>query len=350
MDNQIFSKGAKMFLVLSLFAVAFIVNAEVAPTLTNVSAELNAVKIDSGQSIVPKNVSEIEQKRAELKRELEKKQFETQQNILEKKREFEKVRAEARSGASDIKAGLREDLDEGRDQLRTSVAELKDRAVQIRTLNKEDIKIFEQKREELKDEIERKREEYKKEIENRREEAKQVFEIKREELKNRLLNIKDERKKKAVENIDEHIKNLNERMTDHFSNVLDKMEEVLKGISSRTDKAEAHGLDVANIRALVVNAETAIASARGSIAEQAGKVYDIDITTEDKLKSDVTEARKALRGDLEILKEVVKKAHNAIREAAVSLAQIPKVDEYEVEEGDSQNDNSATSSDSSQNN
>jgi len=125
----------------------------------------------------------------------------------------------------------------------------------------------------------------------------------------------------------------------------------LKGISSRADKAEAHGLDVSGVRALVVNAETAIASARDSIADQAGKTYSIDITTEDNLRSDVGETRKMFRGDLDALREIVKDVRSVIREVAVGLAQIPKVDEYEVEEESSnQDDDNATSSESSQDN
>ncbi len=130
-------------------------------------------------------------------------------------------------------------------------------------------------------------------------------------------------------------------MVEHFSEALDKMGEVLKGVSSRADKAEAHGLDVSNVRALIVDAEVAIDSARASLVDQAGKVYSMDINTEDTLRSDVGEVRQAIRGDLEAIRETVKLAHEAIRAAAVGLAQIPKVDEYEVEE----NTNSATSSD-----
>ncbi|MCR4283851.1 MAG: hypothetical protein NUV64_00835 [Parcubacteria group bacterium] len=346
MDNKIFSKLAKIFLVLSLFSFAFIVKAELSPSSATLSAEVNAVKtIDGSQNITSESIRELEEKRAELKKELEKRQIETQQNILEKKREIEKARIEARSINGEI---------DGKDNLRINANNkaggLKEVAVQIRKLNKEEIRMFEGKREELKNEIERKREEYKKEIENKREEAKKEIEQKREELKARLLNIKDERKKNAIEKIDGQIKKLNERMIEHFSNVLDKMEDVLKGISSRADKAEAHGLDVSSVRVLIVNAETAIDSARVSVAEQAGKVYSIDITTEDKLKFDVSETRKLLHGDLEIVKEAVKNAHTAIREAAVGLAHIPKVDEYEVEEDDSQDDNNATTSDNSSNN
>lgn len=348
MNNQMLGRLVKMFLIIPLFAVAFMVSAEVSPTPTTLSSEANAIKIDTTRSIddggikvfgtdSSTGIRELEEKREELRRELEKRQLETQREISDKKRELEKARIKAGIESSDEVRSfkIKGDID-GKENLRINnagvLSDVSERAIQIRSLNREDLKAFEEKREELKNEIEAKREEYKKEIEERREEVKKEIEAKREELKTRLLTIRDEQKKKAVLKIDEEIKRLNERMVEHFSNVLDKMEEVLKGVVSRADKAEAHGLDVSGVRALIVNAELAIDSARASVLEQASKVYEIDITDEDNLRADVSDIRKALRSDLGNLKDIIKGVHTAIRESAVGLAQIPNVDEYEVEE------------------
>ncbi len=69
------------------------------------------------------------------------------------------------------------------------------------------------------------------------------------------------------------------------------------------------------------------AAARAAIEAQAGKTYSISVTTEQKLKEAAEAARKALHDDLNKVKEAVKAAHEAVRKAAVALAQIPRVDE-----------------------
>jgi hypothetical protein len=87
------------------------------------------------------------------------------------------------------------------------------------------------------------------------------------------------------------------------------------------------GKDVTLVRADIAEAEALIATVRGYITEQSGTTYPITVTEEVNLGSDVSGARDRLHADLTILKEEVKKVHDAVRKAANDLTQIPQVDE-----------------------
>ena len=185
------------------------------------------------------------------------------------------------------------------------------------------------RREEVKSSISEMRENFRANVQQKREELKNLIEEKRVALKEQLRKVKDERKKQVVERVDAGLDELNGRMLNHFSGVLDKLEDVLERITSRADKAEQRGLDVATVRTAISEALRVIESSRTAIQEQTGKTYAITITSENNLRVDVGKARKALHDDLVKVRETVKAAHDAVRRVAVALAQIPKVDEVE---------------------
>lgn len=164
-----------------------------------------------------------------------------------------------------------------------------------------------------------------------RQEMKSQIEVKRAELRAKLNNIRDERKKQTVEHIYTAANKLNERMTDHFTNVLDQIDEMLDRVESRTSKAETNGLDVSTVKPEITNAQNAIAAARAAVETQAEKVYAVQTTgNETTLRSEVGKTRQALHEDLTAVHDMVKAARDAVRKAAVTLAQIPRVDEVEA--------------------
>ena len=194
--------------------------------------------------------------------------------------------------------------------------------------------------EERKNEFRERAEEWKRSFEEKRALWKANVETKRAELKEELQKIKDERKKQVVEKIDEQIAALNERMFNHFSKVLDQMETVLTNISTRADRAETRGVDTTGTRGAIEDAYAAIEVSRAAIEAQFDKVYTIEIGSEETLKADVGEVRRMLHEDLESIRNTVKEAHDAIRSAAVMLAQsIPtQVDDGSIEEPDNNNE------------
>jgi DNA repair exonuclease SbcCD ATPase subunit len=174
---------------------------------------------------------------------------------------------------------------------------------------------------------ERLRQEFKSSVETKRAELKAKIAEERDQLKSRLAKIRDERKKQTVEKISQRLEELNENRVAHFTEVLNKLDKTLERIISRTDKAASRGLDVSAVREAINTARTAIAAGRNAVNAQAAKVYQIGITTEERLRADVGAARQALHDDLVKVRDVVKAARDAVHNAAASLAKVPRVDE-----------------------
>lgn len=256
------------------------------------------------------------------------------------------VKEKTREEIREVKSGTRETIRDYRTDKKEDVKDLrrgvKEEAAAVRGDSKgktpeerqELLEELKTKRETARKEIEDRREEFHKSVEEKREAAKGEIEKKREELKDRLKTIKDDRKKKIIERVAEEIHKLNERQMEHFSNVLDKLEKILERIDSRADKAEANGRDVAAVRTKIIEAQAAIDAAKAAVAVQAGKTYDIQIGDENALRQTVGEARQALHRDIAVVRELVVKAREAVKAAATALAQIPRVDELEVEGDD----------------
>lgn len=238
---------------------------------------------------------------------------------------------EARHDSREDVKGLRQDAlreaREARQDAREEAKEIKQGIQQNRETLKQE---FEAKREEARKSLESKKEEFKNKIETRREEAKLKIETQKKELKAKLAKIKDERKKQIIERVYNQINELNKRRMDHFSAVLERLEKVLDGISGRTAKVEANGVNVAAVKTAITGATSAIAASRTAIANQAGKVYALVVNTEDSLRVDVGKIRQTLHDDLTGVQETVKTAREAVHKAATILAQIPKVNELEV--------------------
>jgi len=191
-------------------------------------------------------------------------------------------------------------------------------------------KEFEVKREKIKTLLQENQQEWRALIRERREKTKELINARRETLRNRLQEKIEANKQKIVERIYDRVNALNERMTDHYLAVVEKLEKVLEKIESRTAKAKLNGLDVSSTEEAINEAYEAIEKAREAIGYQAERVYAPDITTEENLRQDVGKIRKELHSDLVSVRELVKIAFMAVKNAAVSLAQIPKVDQLEV--------------------
>jgi DNA repair exonuclease SbcCD ATPase subunit len=168
-------------------------------------------------------------------------------------------------------------------------------------------------------------------LKTKREEMKAKIEAFKEQLRERMKERISKIKQKIVERIYERVNALNERITNHYLNVLDRLELILEKIESRTAKAKLHGKDVSQVESAINEAHEAIDIAREKIKQQAEKVYEPpEITTEENLRFDVGKLRKTLHDDLKAVEKLVKEARNLVHKAAVILAKIPRVNEFEV--------------------
>ena len=201
----------------------------------------------------------------------------------------------------------------------------------IREKKQISVEEFKKKREEFKNLILQKQIELRNKIKEKREKIKSKIEDFKQQLRERMRERISQIKQKIVERIYERVNALNERMTNHYLNVLDRLELILERIESRTAKAKLHGKDVSQVELAINEARLAIDKAREAVEKQAEKVYEPpQITTEENLRTDVGKLRKALHDDLKTVEKLVKEARDLVYKAAVALAQIPRVNEYEV--------------------
>ncbi|MEA3398982.1 MAG: hypothetical protein U9R00_00510 [Patescibacteria group bacterium] len=192
------------------------------------------------------------------------------------------------------------------------------------------VQAFRKKHEEMKKNQQERMGIFREQFKLKKEEGLAERKIKREEMKEKLKVMKEE-KGLTVENIYDKFHKINTDKTDHFANIVDQIEEILLNVESRTDKAILNGKDITNVEVKITEAETVISTARDMIAEQASKVYEINVVDEETLREVVKEVRESLRTDLTEIKNSVKDAHIAVRDATISLAQIPNIDKLEVE-------------------
>lgn len=237
------------------------------------------------------------------------------------KNEIKDTRQNARQEIKDTRRAVKSEIKDLRQNLKAEVNNLRETARGTTA----------EKRDEVKALMEKRREEFKQKVEMKREEVKQKVAAKREDLKKKLEKIKDERKKQLVMRLDEQLDKINANRVGHFTENLDKVQKVLNNVSSRADKALAKGLNVTTVKTAILKAEAAINASKTAIEAQAGKTYALTIKIEATLRSDVGVARQTLEKDLKAVQETIKAAHDAVRSAAVALAQIPHVDEIKDE-------------------
>ncbi len=246
---------------------------------------------------------------------------EVREQVRETKEEFQeraiKVRREVQTRLSiEPQKPIRINVQERAQQLKTE--NIKEAAIQLIKERKE---TYQNRIQDFRKEVEQKRVEYKSRVEENK-----------AELQQKLQQIQSEQKRRVVERIDVQISELNERMLNHFLDVLERIEAILTRISTRADKAEAFGLDVSAARTALNQAYDAIETARNIVTAQFDQVYAFEILSEDSLKMDVGVARQGLHEDLRQVRDFVKTAHDLARSAALALAQVPRVDDADLNE------------------
>ncbi len=227
----------------------------------------------------------------------------------------------------------RGDLQSGSKNTDQGVGEEVRTTIRVQDVAPQAVQELRAKQQELRENFEERRIEFREALEEKKTELRERLEQKKIEIRERVQAfIADEQKQVIVERVYDQVNALNERLTGHYTEILDKLDAVLSGVLSRAGKAEAVGRDLSAVRSAVAEAQNMLVAARALVAEQAQKSYSFEISSEETLRSDVGEARNLLREDLESVKEKIREVHSAIREAAVSLAQVPNVDDIEIEE------------------
>lgn len=141
------------------------------------------------------------------------------------------------------------------------------------------------------------------------------------ELKAKLSQFKDKKKAEVTQKVSNNLNKINKNRTDHFLKFLDKVAGVLNKLETRVNGAV--GKDTASAKAAIADARASLASAKAAVQAQAAKDYTITVSSETKVRSDVTLVRDRLHQDLQAIRKQVVDAKqsvaNAIRVASTSL-------------------------------
>lgn len=201
----------------------------------------------------------------------------------------------------------------------------------VRERNQVRVEEFQRIKDEFQQERIQNRIELRDQLRKSQEEAQSQLERERERLRQRLNKITDERKRHITEKVVERINELNKNITNHYFAILVHLETILERIESRATKVALRGINVSEVEEAIKKAQEKIEIAREAVKEQAGKVYSLpQIDNEAALRIKVGELRQNFHQDVTKVKKLVFEAREAVRNAAVTLAQIPRVDEIEL--------------------
>jgi hypothetical protein len=174
-----------------------------------------------------------------------------------------------------------------------------------------------------------------KEFQIRMEEAKDEIKKRNAENKNNLQldlgKITDQKKQEATRRIFTLIENLNEKFTSLLSDKVNQIENVLVSIESRIIKANDRGILIDdNTKSLINKSKELIVTTRKAILTQSSKYYLIKINTDETLlKGEMSNLRTQFNEDIKIIRDQVKLLHTTVRQTALSLSKIQKIDQVE---------------------
>lgn len=245
-------------------------------------------------------------------------------NVQQKTKE---VRTQAIEGIKDIREKAKDEIKGIKNDIKTEGRALIGSST---VFSAEQIQAFKERREVVQKEIKTRSEALKQTVEKQREATKKKIETLKTELEKKLRVVKDEQKRTIVGDIFEQLNEIKDRRVDNFSKAVDQLESVAGNILSRAEKASANGKDISSVTSAIEAAEKAVSETKSLIEKEAGKTYSVSVGSEATLRSDMTKAREELRSDLEKIQESVKTARDAVQKAAVTLAQIPNINQLEV--------------------
>ena len=246
-----------------------------------------------------------------------------------------KVVAQNKTEAGDNKAVVETIRREEREEARQEAGTTAETGEKAREEVREEIRMEEgeslkETRVESVKQVRQERQETRENIERIREENRGLIEQRRLALKEQLRLLEDQRKAPIVERIYDNLNRLNDQIVTQLLAKIDQIEEVLERVKSRTDKAQEAGLGVGGVREAIVVAEEAIEKTRTTAETQAGKIYEITISNEANLRTDIKPVRDQLQSDLEALRQQVVLAREAVREAITTLAQVRGIESLEI--------------------
>lgn len=145
---------------------------------------------------------------------------------------------------------------------------------------------------------------------------------KRAAFREKLQIVRDEKKRDKVEKIQEKLIQLNTLRADVMTKHVTKMSEILERLSEKLEKQVELGIDVQSGQTALTTAQSALTAAQEAVTTQAGKSYEITLTNETNVKSDVDSVRRRLATDLKGVHQKLVSARRAISTAIRTIAKL----------------------------
>jgi predicted nucleic acid-binding Zn-ribbon protein len=142
--------------------------------------------------------------------------------------------------------------------------------------------------------------------------ARDEFLEKRAAAKEGWKTVKDEHKVKILERVELNLQHINEQATKHFMSVLARLEKILAKITARAEKLSKTVPEIAT-------AQTAIDTAEAAVTAQAGKTYNLSVTSEASAAGQVRTSMQQLKSDITAVREKIKAAREAVKAAFQAL-------------------------------
>lgn len=131
----------------------------------------------------------------------------------------------------------------------------------------------------------------------------------------------------AAVRINELLLQINERHLAAATHILDRAQSVLERIGNAAEVAARRGHDVSAVREAIAVAREAIDEARMAIREQADHEYVVSDATDRTIRDRLRALRAQLAADLQVVRNKVRLAVGAVRDAARALMAVRAVGE-----------------------
>ncbi|QQG43340.1 MAG: hypothetical protein HYW45_04055 [Candidatus Daviesbacteria bacterium] len=136
-------------------------------------------------------------------------------------------------------------------------------------------------------------------------------------LKSRLAKFKDQKRAQRVEKFNENLNKINENRTNAFLRFINTMSDILAKVETRVGNASG---DTTAAQAAIADAKAKIAEAKIAVENQSAKDYNVNVTTEGKVKTNAKAAFDSLRQDLQATKTTLTETKQAVAKAIQTAA------------------------------
>jgi uncharacterized membrane protein YccC len=132
--------------------------------------------------------------------------------------------------------------------------------------------------------------------------------------------------RKAAERINDLLVGINTRQLERASRLLHRAQALVDRIGDAAESRARRNYDVSAVREAIGTARNAIDDARSAIREQSERDYVLEAATDRNVRDRLRAVRDQLFDDLRVIRQKVRTAIGAVRDAARALRSVRRID------------------------